>query len=338
MMKLRDKQSIKSVGDTEIEYFELPEEIEEIHEILSEENTKQFNFKKFPLRPSGASKDDLELYMELENWHAASNDLPIPHKPEALDGRVCSLLKLGHTIEPQVIDHVSKIHKVLFTNRTVKYGTIVTKDGPDIELKGELDMALENHAGKRFIGDSKTSGRFAFNLTPKAEHFAQINLYLHSEEMKKEGLTEGRIYYYNKDNSEMKAYGFKYSPRLAQAVLDKFQRIYTAWENGERPPQTIFWGGDDWRADYGSFRTVLHERFSLPIDERTQLIDSEAYADFVDTVSRLKQKASINVLARKYDNKILVDKESGKKAYLSLTSKGLVAIIEKEDGFSSLRR
>lgn len=340
MMKLRDTKTILSVEDTEVEYYELPEEIEEIHEILSEENAKNLNFKKFPLRPSGANKTDLELYMELENWDAANKGLPIPYQPAQLDGRVVSLLNLGHTIEPQVIAHVEKIYDVVHTNRTVNYGSIVTKEGTRIELCGELDMAIQHkeYPTKRIIADSKTSGRFAFNLTPKAEHFAQINLYLHSEEMKAEGFKEGRIYYYNKDNSEMKSYGFKYSKELAEAVLGKFQRIYGAWEAGERPAQEAFWGGDDWRADYSSFRHQLHARFKKDIALRDQQIDSVSYHDFKDMLKQLGQKKAINVLAKKYDDKVLVEKETGKKAYLSLTSKGLVAIIEAEDGFSSLNK
>lgn len=344
MMKKRPTQTIKSVDDTEIEYWDLPEEIEEIHEKLADEAAEKMDLSKFPLRPSAANKLELDLYMELENQEAVlkgtnplEGNAPL-YKPEKLDGRVLSLLQLGHTIEPQVIDHVSKLYKIEHRNKKVKYGELKRLDGSIIELWGELDMGmLDEHTGRRIIGDSKTSGRFAFNLTPKAEHFAQINLYLHSEEMKAEGYTHGRIYYYNKDNSEMKANGFAYSQKLAQAVLDKFQRVLTAFEKGERPPQTAFWGGDDWRADYSSFRTYLHHRFGLPLDARESIKDGDLFKELEAELKSKRQKAAINPIAQKIDNKVVYSKDGRKKLYLLLTNKGLVVIIEDNDGFSTLK-
>lgn len=333
----------KKVLDIEITYTERPELVKQIHQALEEENHNEYLLKlgkKFPLRPSGALKTTLDLYLDLENYYNSKvNEETGLYDPvvslDVIEGRAADLLKLGHTIEPQVINGISKIHKIVTTNKTVNYGTIKTKEGTVIELRGEFDFEVEDENGVLMIDDSKTSGKFAFNLLPKEEHFAQINLYMHSDYARERGINKAMIVYYCKDNSDKKIFEFDYNPSLAQAVLDRFQMIHDMWEAGERPEQTAFWGGDDWKANYSSYRTYLHKEYAMPPELRKKVTVSNEEFETIKQSVKMDKKKSINILAKKY-GPVLVLNQGNSSFHLNLTQNGLSAIVKGNDGFSNI--
>lgn len=289
-----------------------------------QEEEKGKENKRFPLSPSGALKEDIDLYHELVAYYEGEK-----HDIEPMSGEVYHLLGLGHHIEPLVLNLVNLEMKVVERNKRVQYGTLTKKDGTIIPLTGELDAIAEDKNGIRYIVDSKTSGKFAFDKKEvKEDYVAQLNLYMHAT-----GIKKALICYYCKDNSNMRIHEFDYSEELALAILKKFQRIHDAYETKSPPTLVNFWGGESWRPGYSKYRTMLHKDFDLLIDDR----EVEKVPSLANEILTIKQnsKKAIDIIARKYYNKLVKD-EFGNQLYLTLTKRGLIIKLKDKEGMTRL--
>ena len=282
--------------------------------------------KSFPLRPSAALKSDLDLYYDLVNYYN-----PGTIAKDEMDGRVHILLASGHFLEDFVVEQINRVHEVVATNERVMYGEI---DGPEgkIPLKGEYDLIFKDcDTGELILGDSKTSSDYAFRRgLPKEEHFAQLNLYMHSDEFKQKGITKARLYYYNKNNSDYDTYEFEYSEQLALNTLKKFQNIMDMYINKTPPTQEYYWG-HHWKAAYGSYRTVLHDKYNAAKSDRP-LIDVNR--DVFERYTNGPKAELIKKYAEKFGTAVIVNGKSN--AFLNLTQKGLVVRVMDKSGFTSL--
>lgn len=333
--KLPDGSLVIEVGDLgKITTKELPEHVEFIHKKLEEEEAVRLaaeTKKSFPLRPSAALQLEVDLYYDLQRYYGDKEE-----QGEMLEGRVLDLLSLGHALEDRVFNLLSKKYNIANTNFRLEYGSIIDdKDGSVIPLSGEADVLLQDKdTGELLIGDSKTSSRYAFDQTlPKEDHFAQINLYMHSPWARENKVNRAIIAYYCKDNCNMRLFIFEYNEKLALKTIEKFQRVHSAFRSGKEPTVSSFWGGQSWRPQYSRYKNEIHEKFNADVADR-EVIEIES----LDKDLMLKEnnfKKAIDVLAAKYGNKIVVDK-SNRKLFLRLTKRGLNIIVKQSDGFTSL--
>lgn len=316
----------KTILDVSMRYKQVEKDNEKI---LSEakKDGEANQQQSFPLRPSAALKPELDLYLDLVNYYEP-NTIP----KDDMDGRVHILLASGHHLEDFIVKQINRVHKVVDTNERVQYATIDGPDGP-IPLSGEYDLTfIDSDTGELMLGDSKTSSDYAFKRgLPKEEHFAQLNLYMHSREFKDKGIKKARLYYYNKNNSDYDTYEFEYNEKLALETIARFQKVMNMYMAKTPPAQEHFWG-QHWKAAYGSYRTYLHADYKAKQAERIQI--SLTDIEFNAVVKRPKTEA-IYLMATKYGNNILKSK-SGDTAFLNLTTKGLVVRLTEKDGFTNL--
>ena len=280
--------------------------------------------KRFPLSPSGALKEEIDLYYELCAYFDGETHETLP-----MSGETHHLLGLGHYLEPLILDLVNLELEVVERNKRITYGKIKKKDDTYLDLSGETDAIAKNSYGELFIIDSKTSGRWAFDKKEvKEDYVAQLNLYMHGT-----GIKKALICYYCKDNSNMRIHEFNYNKELAEATLDKFQRMLTAYENKTPPKMTAFWGGESWRPSYSKYREFLHKDFELSLGDR-EVVEVDSLLKEI-TLFKQNGKKAIDFIAQKYHNKLVIDKK-GNQLFLSLTKKGLVLKLKDKEGMISL--
>lgn len=230
------------------------------------------NRNAFPLRPSSALKSLRDLYYGLVNYYAPGT---IPTTD--IEGRNSMLLGLGHVIEKHLVQAIERSYQIPFKAQVVEYGYIRKRKGLElITLSGELDFVIKLASGEEVICDSKSSADFPFKKgdLPKEEHIAQINLYLHSKWAQDRKIKRAFIFYYNKNDSNIKLCEFRYKPELAEQTIARFQRVYDMYEAGEVPPQEHILGVD-WQASYSAFRDfqwqLYTSKFVRPLKTLTDI-------------------------------------------------------------------
>lgn len=294
----------------------------------------------FPLRPSGALKSDLDLYFDLVNYFKPGT---IP--TDDMDGRVHILLKSGHVLEDFIVDNFGRVHKVTERNERTTYGAVTMPDGTTRDLDGEYDFTfIDSKTGEEMLGDAKTTATYAFEMSqkdpsrlqgppplPKEEHFAQLNLYMHSEKFKKRNIKKARIVYYNKNNSDYDIYEFSYSEQLALNTLARFQKIMDMYIAGTPPEQEYYWG-HHWKASYGAYRTHLHKQYlTAKQDREVKTVSVEEF----ERVTGGSKAQSIYAFAKTFGT-TRIETKDGKSAYMSLTQKGLNVRVTGAGGFTSM--
>lgn len=326
----------KKILGIDMEYNNRAEDVENVYK-FAYKNNQNLRKNTFPLRPSGALKSDLDLYFDLVNYYAPGT---IPK--DEFDGRVAILLESGHVLEDFIVEQYGRVHEIIDVNKRVTYGELSLPDGSIKELNGEYDFTfIDKDTGKKMLGDSKTSGDYAFRATekpmygrppalPKEEHFAQLNLYMHSKEFKDQGIDTARIVYYNKNNSSYFVSEFKYNEELALKTISRFQDLIDAHHTQEQPEQEYYWG-HHWKGKYSSYRTHLHDKYKLPKADREMV---EVSDDEFNEVTKGSKAEAIYKFAKKYELK-RIKTNSGKSCYLSLTKDGLNVRITDNSGFTS---
>lgn len=316
------KRSLKTILDVDVETFEDKELIDELHSKVKQNvYNKALEENRFPLRPSSALKSLRDLYYGLCNYYKPGS---IPMTP--IEGRNCMLLNLGHAIEAHLVAHIEQAYKVIDRNQKVTYGSIVRADASTIELSGELDFVLELPNGEKAICDSKSSAQFPFGGDlPKPEHIAQINLYLHSSWAKEQGIEKALVWYYNKNDSNLRVLEFRYSPLLAKRTIERFQKVYGMWE-AEKLPAREYYLGVDWQAAYSNFKDYEWREYMEP--RKTTIIqvqESELPRD---------KKSLLKYIVKTYGTQTL---STDKGRVLSLELKGGTLQLNETDagGFSN---
>lgn len=301
---------------------EIVTNIQNAAQVNNEEDRVSRN--SFPLRPSSALKGARDLYYALENWEKPGT---IPTTP--IEGRACMLLNLGHVIERHLVHYIKMHYEVAITNQRVQYGEIKRADGSIITLDGELDFVLKMPSGELVICDSKSSGAFGFRAElPKDEHVAQINLYLHSQWAKDQGIKRALVVYYNKDTSDLKICSFYYDKDLADAVIDRFQSIFTKWEHKQKPRQEYVLGCE-WQAKYSAFRDYEWAEYEKEEHERTHTTLNEIEEKALPTGDK---KELLKFFVRQYGTKVVFT-PSGKKMYAKKKGPDMTLSVRDSDGF-----
>jgi len=244
----------KTILDRDIEVFQTKETqaaidaVQDAAKLLTAKLTADKN--SFPLRPSSALKSMRDLYYGLVNYYKP-NTIPTT----AIEGRNCMLLNYGHATEKHLVEHIRGAFEVPYTSFKVEYGTVLTEKGTKpITLGGEGDLIIRLKSGELVLGDSKSSASFPFRKNEsKDEHIIQLNLYMHSQFCRDLKINRAWIWYYCKDNSELKIFEFYYDAALAQKTLDRFQKVHDMYEAGTLPPQEHILGVD-WQASYSPYR------------------------------------------------------------------------------------
>jgi hypothetical protein len=234
----------------------------------------------FPLRPSSALKSKRELYYGLVNYFKPGT---IPVNPN--EGRNTMLLALGHSIERHFVEFIERAYAIPYRNLRVNFGELQGADGKIYPLNGELDFIIQSTVtGEMIIADSKSSADFPFKSgVPKEDHIAQINLYMHSDWARARNINKAWILYYNKNNSELKAYEFGYSKELAEEVIDNFNTALNIYLQGLPIPTRVHVLGCDWQAAYSSYRDYDNREFSIPVTERAT---SKLEEDIIEDMDR----------------------------------------------------
>lgn len=317
----------KTILNVDIDTFndaeckEIVTNIQEAAKAASEKERLSRN--AFPLRPSSALKGARDLYYGLENW-AKPGTIPVT----PIEGRSAMLLSLGHSIERHLVDFIRKCYDVAYTNQRVQYGDIKRADGTVIPLSGELDFVLRLSTGEYVICDSKSSGAFGFRgELPKDEHVAQINLYLHSEWAKNLNIKRAFVFYYNKDTSDLKVCSFYYDKELAEATIDRFQSVFTRWEQKQKPRQEFILGVD-WQAKYSAFRDYEWAPYEAPEADRAQITLNEAATKRLPT----DKKELLRYVITEYGTKVVFTHD-GRKMFAFKRGADMVLNIRDEEGF-----
>ncbi len=238
----------------------------------------------FPLRPSSALKSERELYYGLQDYY---NPGMISKTP--IEGRNAMLLSLGHAIEKHLIEHTERAFAITHRNLRLNYGHIKNNKGEEIPLMGEFDFTIQSsETGELIIADSKSSADYPFSTgVPKDDHIAQINLYLHSAWARERAIKRAWIIYYNKNNSDLKCYEFEYNKELAESIINKFQKVYSAYEKGVIPNREHVLGSD-WQAMYSQYRDHDTQEFKVPVVDRKMIILDPAYIEDLDRKELVK--------------------------------------------------
>lgn len=267
----------------------------------------------FPLRPSSSLKSLRELYYGLVNHFKPGT---IPTSP--IEGRNVMLLDLGHAIEKHFVGFIEKGFAVPYRSVRMEYATITGSDGSVYKLTGELDFVLQSTVtGEMIIADSKSSADFPFKSgVPKEEHIAQINLYLHSSWARERNINKAWILYYNKNNSELKAYEFSYSKELAEQIINRFVTALNSYLAGIIPAREHVLGVD-WQAMYSPYKDYDNKEFAIPVDKRAVTkLDYEHIED-------LDKKEIVKLLGTRNDAGNVFD-FGVKKLYLEAGSTTLI--------------
>ena len=319
----------KTILNCDIDTFQDNETIEIVKNIqdaaaklVAEESLKR---NSFPLRPSSALKSARDLYYGLENWEKPGT---IPTTP--IEGRSCILLSLGHAIEKHLIEHIKGAYEIVHTNQRVQYGEIKKADGSIISLDGEFDFTMKLPNGELVICDSKSSAAFPFRLElPKEEHVAQINLYLHSQWAIDQRIKRAMVFYYNKDNSDIKVASFYYDKQLAEATIERFQKIFTNWEYRKLPPREYVLGCD-WQSKYSAFREYEWAEYEKPVGQRglIKLTESETFRLPTDKKELLR-------FIVKLAGTSVVDTADGRRFYALKKGDNMFLNVTDADGFNS---
>lgn len=290
--------------------------------LVAEESLKR---NSFPLRPSSALKGARDLYYALDNWEKPGT---IPVTP--IEGRSCILLSLGHAIEKHLIEHIRGAYEIVHTNQRVQYGEIKKADGSIISLDGEFDFTMKLPSGELVICDSKSSAAFPFRLElPKEDHVAQINLYLHSQWAIDQRIKRAFVFYYNKDTSDIKLASFYYDKQLAEATIERFQRIFTNWEYKKLPAREHILGVN-WQAKYSQFREFEWKEFEKPLGERGLIKLSEA-----ETFRLPTDKKELLSFIVKLAGTSIVDTADGRRMYAIKKGDNMFLNMTDSDGFAS---
>lgn len=292
-------------------------------------NTKAGSPPRFPLSPSAALKSERDLYYGLCNYY---NPGMIPESD--IEGRVVMLLRLGHEIERHLVDFVKQEYTVPFTNERVTYGTL-TKGAETINLSGELDFIIKLPSGQLILCDSKSSAEYAFEYdTPKNEHIAQLQLYMHSEFCRNNAINEAWLFYYNKNNSDIRVIKFTYDPEIAEALIKRFQKVLDAYEKKELPEREYVYGVD-WKAAYSPFRNYEWRDFmknptEIVLDPSIKNIIYKTDEGKIDTKKTKKEKVKYIVLTH---GNVKVKDGDGNLYWCEMGTNGLYLKEKGDDGF-----
>lgn len=279
-MKVTRKTILDIDIDTVTESDELLGVVAKIQAEAKAGTTKERTDKNsFPLRPSSALKSDRDLHYALLNYFKPGT-IPVTE----IEGRNCMLLQFGHAVEAHLVRFIEGAFEVPFKAQKINFGELQSQRNPKggaganparlIDLGGELDFVIKLPSGELVIADSKSSADFPFKKLDflKEDHVAQINLYLHSDFAKQHGIKRAWVFYYNKNDSNLKIAEFSYDKRLAEATIARFQRILTNVENGGAVPLQHHVLGVDWQAAYSNFRDYDWREYETPVEGRQWLI------------------------------------------------------------------
>lgn len=275
----------------------------------SDNLTKEWN--GFPLRPSGALKSERDLYYGLCNYFKPGSITVDPIRNPIL-------LDLGHAIEGHLVRHLERAFRITNRNHSVQYAKLRRSSGEEIVLSGELDFCIELESGETILCDSKSSSDFVFRKSdafPKEEHIAQLHCYLKSEWARNLKINRAWLFYYNKNNSEIRVFEFTYNPAIADAVVERFQRVLDSYESGKIPPREHVFGLD-WQVDYSSFKTYDNAEFRTDLASRKVINVKESYFEDMDD-NEIKRE-----IACKYGNAVMKTDEA--TYWLELGMNGLL--------------
>lgn len=308
-MKIVRKTILDIDLDTITESDELLAVVEKIQaEAKSATTAERIAKNSFPLRPSSALKSDRDLHYALLNYFKPGT-IPVTE----IEGRNCMLLQFGHAVEAHLVPFIEKAYGVPFKAQKITFGKLISNrskvalNGIDadttttIEMGGELDFVIKLPSGELIIADSKSSADFPFKKLDflKEDHIAQINLYLHSDFAKQHGIKRAWVFYYNKNDSNIKIAEFSYDKRLAEATIARFQKILTNVENGGAVPTSSHVLGVDWQASYSNFRDYDWRAYEEPIGSRQRIAEKvndlpRAYKDRLGVFVRVYGTAVVS--------------------------------------------
>ncbi len=328
-MSSNEKIVRKTILDTDLDTFETAETIAVVKAIQEAAKRATANESAsrnaFPLRPSSALKGARDLYYALENWKTPGK---IPTTD--IEGRNCMLLNLGHVVERHLVDTIKQAFKVPFTAQKLEYGEITTFED-SIKLGGEADFFIELPAtGEVVLCDSKSSADFPFKKAEaKDEHCVQLNLYLHSTFCREKNINRAWIFYYNKNNSDIRVHEFFYDKLLAEKTIQRFQSVYDMWVKGELPPQEHILGAD-WQSSYSQFRDYEWREYTAPFLSRNQLTLSETQTFALPK----ERKELLRHVVKNYGIQVITTAD-GRIMYAQKKGDTMILNIEDADGFSS---
>lgn len=225
----------------------------------------------FPLRPSSCLKPLRDLYYDLVNFYAPGT---IPKAP--FENRIKLIFQFGHLTETLLKKVFAYTYGVQMDQQRVKYGELVDKDGNIIPLTGAIDWCSNLGGNSLVLCDAKSIGDFPFKKAPKAENISQMQLYMHSDIGRAHKLDRALLIYFNKNTSDIKCIEVPYEPELAENLLERLKFVWESYKSGT-VPEREYLAGLDWQADYGAYKDYDNLEFTVPEEEREEVLISETY-------------------------------------------------------------
>lgn len=266
----------------------------------------------FPLRPSSCLKPMRDLYYDLVNYYKPGT---IPKAP--FESRIKLIFQFGHLTEVLLKKLFAFKFGVKFEQERVQYGTLSSSDGTNIALTGSIDWATDLN-GDIVLCDAKSIGDFPFKKAPKEDNIAQMQLYMHSDWGRKNKVDRAMLIYFNKNTSDIKVVEVPYDSQLSENLLKRLHLVYDHFKREELPPREYL-PGIDWQGDYSAYKDYDMQEFTLPLENRKQVM---AKKDIFDL-----SKQGIRTFVEKYGSAVVfsIDKE----AYVEYI-KGKLTLIIKE--------
>ena len=228
---------------------------------------------RFPLSPSRISTCLRQLSYDLINF---KNPKSIPLEEHSVTKLM--MFDNGHRAEERIFDWVSKIPNLEVIKDKERF-EIVQFDG--VSITGELDRILyDKKRKKKFVADAKTINTRGFSdisesLIPKEGNYLQLQSYLAAPSIQAQGISDGMLYYENKDDHRFLLLEFPFNAEAAKFGIERLYRVHK-FAGNSLPREFLF--GENWQCQekYCPYHAYCYSSFKqgqIIIDKQDFLLD-----------------------------------------------------------------
>lgn len=280
--------------------------------------------RRFPLSPSRTMACYRQLSYELINF-----DKPGTIKTAPFSFRKLLVFASGHKTEAMMGEWLAKVPELEVIVNKDRF--VIEKDETGFELDGEIDFLVKDKkTGTLKLLDIKETNTRSFqdvkeNKQPKHSHYVQQQLYLHSDFLKKQGVTTCILLYINKDTQEVFMLEFEYDENQALWAINRLKSIYQ-YRGQVLPREYLF--GNDWQcnAAYCDYHDACYSFLERKDSDVVKIVEENKEIDSILSNKRITKELTMKLIYElmkygdsheyRYKNKVL--KVSKLKTTLSL--------------------
>ena len=211
-------------------------------------------------------------------------------QPEDFSERTLHLFRDGHWHEELTAD---LIRKTAFKLHSEQMSITIPAPGlnpdgykcsmcgeiaaPDT-MHGHIDGILQSVDGVERLYEHKSLSRYQFDRynkilesgqVPPADDYymAQLHLYMSSDEIRLTGIDKAIFFVKSKDTSQMLDFEIQFDESIANAAIEKLQRVEAMGKNSELPPRPYV--RSSWQCSYCLWEKVCYANYDEEVHGRT---------------------------------------------------------------------